>query len=158
MWKSIKRLLSISVTAGSRKYVTIPLFILISILVAGPDHYTTDKEFVPYIEDVKILSEGNLGVRNIKIGFGTGSKKLLGYCALAWREITVNKSNWKKLDHRSRILLIAHELAHCSGKSIEHINGLDQIGCTEHFMHKSSMGKWCNLVNYKKYIEQMKVI
>lgn len=132
--------------------------ILAAVLAVGfsPKFHGVDPELKPYFEEVAELSNGNLdGIT--RAGFGEKESKVLGRCWNTWGEISINKKNWTNLDHRGKILLIAHEVAHCI-KGCKHVNWVDEMGCGKHFMHYQSKGKWCDNVNWKEYLEQMRTI
>lgn len=135
------------------------LAILISIIIynTAPKNRGIDNSLMPYVEDVYILSKGNLNGKKLHINFDKTEPNVLGSCYIFKKEIVINKNKWKNLDYNSKILLMAHEIAHCA-KDIEHIKGVDSYGCAEHFMYYSDTGYWCNRANFNKYIEQMRKI
>lgn len=110
-----------------------------------------------YVLKTKELSDGNLDGTNLNINFGKQEKNILATCYLFREEIVINKKSWSKLDYHGKILLIAHEIAHCS-KKIGHINKVDSWGCADNFMHYKDTGIWCNKYNFRKYVKQMKGI
>lgn len=134
---------------------------LLSILVAififqiAPRNKGIEKSILPYVLEVDYLSNGNLDGTKLNINFGKLQNHILGTCFLLRNEIIINKKKWKSLDYKGKILLIAHEIGHCSKKK-SHINGIDRYGCAKHFMHYSTTGKWCDRYKYKDYIKQMK--
>lgn len=135
------------------------LFILaISLFIYSiPKKYGIDKEIKPYIDNVYELSKKNLDGRNLHVNFLDLKDGVMGVCYFFKNEIHINKKIWNRLGKNDRILLIAHEVAHCA-KGIDHINETDELGCGKHFMHFQDTGKWCNKLKFKEYIKQMKEI
>ncbi len=122
-----------------------------------PLEYGRHKDFKPYIKEVRRLSKGNLSGKKISMNYTEYRPNALGTC-LPWRnEIIINKKHWQTMSHYDRILLIAHEIAHCE-KGIKHINGLEFWGCAKHFMHHQDTGKWCNRTRFREYVKQMQEI
>jgi hypothetical protein len=113
-----------------------------------------EQRLLPYINQVYLLSKGNLDGRNVNINFVSDKSNVLGTCYWWRNEITISEYHWKRLDYYGKISLIAHELGHCK-KQLEHINGT-KWGCAEHFMHYKETGFWCNRKYFVKYLKQMK--
>lgn len=127
------------------------------VLFYVPIERGIDKDLKPYVENVYKVSKGNLNGRKLHIGFTKFRENQLGTC-FPWRDqITINKKHWQDMNHYDRILLIAHEIAHCQ-KGIKHIDGLTYWGCAKHFMHYQDTGKWCNRTRFKEYVKQMQEI
>lgn len=140
----------------SNRMVFYAIFAMVLAVGFCPKFHGVDPELQPYFEEVAELSNGNLdGIS--RAGFNDDSPKVLGRCWPIWSEISINKKRWTNLDHRGRILLIAHEVAHCRCGT-NHINRVDVWGCGEHFMHHQSSGRWCDEINWEKYLEQMRTI
>lgn len=131
------------------------LLIALIIYETAPRKKGIEKTLLPYVIEVDYISEGNLDGTKLNINFGNTLDHTLGICYLLRNEVIINKKKWKSLDYKGRILLIAHEIGHCSKKKT-HINGLDRYGCAKHFMHYSTTGKWCDNYKYKEYVKQMK--
>lgn len=110
-----------------------------------------------YVIKTKEISNSNLDGTNLNINFGKQEENVLATCYFYRKEIIVNKNSWNKLNYNDRILLIAHEIAHCQ-KQVKHINKVDEWGCADNFMHYRDTGSWCNYYNFKKYAKQMKEI
>jgi hypothetical protein len=110
-----------------------------------------------YVLKTKEISNNNLDGTNLNINFGSQKDGVLATCYFFREEVVINKKSWNKLDYRGRILLMAHEIAHCQ-KKIGHINKVDEWGCADNFMHYKDTGIWCNYYNFKKYVKQMKEI
>lgn len=139
------------------KFMLYTMMISMVYLFYTPLEYGKHPDFRPYINKVKELSKGNLSAKGLHISYTNFSPKLLGTC-FTWRnEILINKKHWQNMNHYDRVLLIAHEIAHCQ-KNIKHINGLDYWGCAKHFMHYQDKGMWCNRTRFKEYVKQMQEI
>lgn len=110
-----------------------------------------------YVKEVKKLSNNNLNGNSLSINFGKQKEKVLATCYFLRNEIIINEKSWNKLTYYGKILLMAHEIAHCK-KRVGHMNKLDKWGCADHFMHYSDTGSWCNYYNFKRYVKQMKEI
>ena len=132
-------------------YFSAFFLLLISL---GPKFTSVDPKLQPYFDEVKELSNGNLsGIK--RAGFEEDDDKILASCYYNIEEIRVNPKNWEKLNHKDRLLTIAHEVGHCI-KKCKHIDGVDYWGCAKHFMYYQDTGKWCNRINWDQYVKQMK--
>jgi hypothetical protein len=127
-----------------------------------PRHEGIDKVFMSYIEQIEKDSKGN--IRRIEhMGFdklpetekgvylGLCTRTLLGFTP----EIDINVKAWYSLNGKQRYILIAHELTHCYC-NVRHKDGVDDVGCPEHFMHPSAPSKACVENNFDKYKGQLK--
>jgi hypothetical protein len=134
------------------------IVILLAILLPRiPSKTGINPVFIPYLEKIKIISKGNLEYRGVHINFSKLSKYNIGICYYKRNEILIDKKYFKKADENSRILLLAHELAHCK-KKIGHIDGVNKWGCGKHFMNSYDGGIWCNDYMFDKYVKQMETI
>lgn len=133
------------------------VFAIISIM---PNHVSVHEELQPYVDDVAVLSEGNLkGFTHIGLSDFV-EDGVLGYCfkpkTKALRYISINKKLWKDLLYHDRIMLIAHEISHCL-RDAEHVDGYRGF-CPINFMNSYDGGSWCNKELFDMYVEQMKVV
>lgn len=139
------------------KFMLYTMLIGMVYLFYTPIEYGKDPDFIPYINTVKKLSNGNLSAKGLHIHYTNFRPKALGTC-FTWRnEILINKKHWQKMTHYDRILLMAHEITHCQ-KGIKHLNGLTYWGCAKHYMHWQDTGNWCNRIRFKEYVKQMQEI
>lgn len=138
-------------------------FIIVSLITATffwynmPVKVGIDPKIKPYLIDMQMLSKNNLRYKGLNINYSNLKSNTLGTCSFYKKEILINKKRFSTMSYYDKILLLAHEVAHCQ-KGIGHINKLDKKGCPEHFMHYSDFGSWCNRINFKKYVKQMKRI
>lgn len=122
-----------------------------------PRNFGIEKNLKNYVNIIKQISNGNLDGNNLHINFGQQGDKILGTCYYYRKEIILDKKKWNLMSYNGKILLLAHEIAHCQ-KKIKHINGLDKWGCALHFMHWQDTGYFCNKYKFKQYVRQMKEI
>lgn len=138
-------------------------FIIMSIIAASflwykvPTKIGIDSTIEPYLKDVRKFSNNNLNYRGLHVNYSNLKSNTLGTCFFYRKEILINKNKFSTMNYYDKILLLAHEITHCQKKK-GHINKLDKKGCPAHFMHYSDFGSWCNRVNFKKYVKQMKRI
>ena len=78
------------------------------------------KDIEPYVEDVYKISEGNLDGKSLDYNFYFLDNQELGFCFEALGRVGINRKYWYKLSEKDKILLIAHEIAHCV-KSADHV-------------------------------------
>lgn len=134
-----------------------PLLILLGLLTYStlPTFIAIDPKVASYVQEIGILSNGNLGSSVRGIGFMTfADSNVLGRCRPLWKEIQLSETYWNNSEYKERIILLAHEIAHCE-KRIGHING-QYKGCPDHFMSSHDGGFFCNNKYWYKYIKQMK--
>lgn len=130
--------------------------IMTLLITITPRFNTVDANLKPYFKEVSLLSNGNLdGIT--KAGFVKDDPEVLARCYTGSKEVRVNNRNWKKLNHKGKILLIAHEVAHCVCGT-PHITDRDYMNCGRHFMDESDTGNDCNDFYYDLYIQQMKTL
>lgn len=121
-----------------------------------------------YVDKVNELNNGAFSkVEDISFYDEAPSKQdgsyTIGYCAFNFATfkpfVKINNHWWRNQSEKSRILLMAHELRHCSckGKKMMHIDGVEgAFGCPSHYMHFQMASKLCIMFNYNKYVEQIK--
>ena len=139
--------------------------ILAFILVASvltthtPKHEKIDHDLEFYVDMVYELTDGTLGGKIERMGFDKElDNKILGTCYHLTDEISIHPENWKSLSEKERILLVAHEIAHCECKQ-EHVESKSEKSwCPEHFMAPTAGGAYCSRIHFDKYIKQMKKV
>lgn len=97
----------------------------------------------------------NRAPKNIKDNY------TIGYCSYSfihWKPyVKINKHWWKDATDRERILLIAHEMKHCSCmNNWTHINSEDDIKCRVNYMSSSIPNSFCINLYYSQYIAQIR--
>lgn len=112
------------------------------------------KDIEPYVEDVYKISEGNLDGKSLDYNFYFLDNQELGFCFEALGRVGINRKYWYKLSEKDKILLIAHEIAHCV-KSADHVDTKEGI-CYTNFMSSYSTTDECTNKYYEQYVEQMK--
>lgn len=140
------------------KIILMLVLLLLAILIPRiPSKTGVDKRLKPYLDEVVILSKGNLDYKGLHINFDNLNKETIGVCYYNRKEILIDLNYFKRANEKGKILLLAHEIAHCK-KKIEHINGVNGWGCGKHFMHSYDGGNWCNEYMFKEYTKQMESI
>jgi len=135
------------------------------VLKFKPDHKNIHPHLKPIVEEVKKLSKGCLGYAKY-IGFfkkvpnhPKNNKTVIGMASWVLPffepQVSINSKYWYGANKIQKVLLMAHELYHAERPYIGHINSIDDWGCATHFMYPSAQSKWCDSVNYEKYIKQM---
>jgi hypothetical protein len=137
--------------------------ILLLLLIGVTVHYSIpeqrgiDPGLVTYLDHVVDLSDGNLQYKDLHIHYKDLPKSVAGRCYPLRKEIFIDKKFFKRTGYYGKILLLAHEISHCH-KYSNHITGLDKWGCSLHYMDTKFRGRWCDRINFKRYVEQMKRI
>lgn len=130
------------------------------IAVSSPPKFGVEKEIQPILEDVVRLSKGNIqGTVPIHWGdIDTEDKDYLGMCYhRIINYIRIDKKDFEKLNRKSKVILLAHELGHCECGS-SHINGYSKDGCPLHFMNRVAPDRSCIRKHWRKYISQTRKI
>lgn len=138
-------------------YVYGALIFIIGLFVT-PKKFGVDPEFNKYVKMIEVLSHGNLRpVENINFGKTKGNA--IGTCRDTFiaKEITIDKKYWTKSTYYDRIILLAHEIAHCY-KGVRHNDGLMSDFCAISFMNSYDMGSHCNKKHFKRYVKEMQEI
>ena len=125
----------------------------------GADYEGIHPHLKDTISEVNRLSKGCLG--NLKYaGFREFQKDSVVGMA-NWilpkfdPQININPKYWYKLNHRQKLILIAHELYHAEKPFLGHIKELDEWGCAEHLMYPTMQSNWCDIIKFEKYVKQM---
>lgn len=129
---------------------------LVYLAVLTPMYHSVDPDLKPYFDDLAEISHGNLEGTE-RAGFIPKHDKFAGRCYLVHSEIQINKEYWGRIPYINKMLLLAHEVAHCE-KGCDHTNEVDELGCPESIMHYQTINSVCIKLNLKKYIEEMRTI
>src|SRR5690606_38062062 len=98
-----------------KKIVYLALGVLIILkLVNIRDSIKTNDEVDTVAGIVENISNNSLSTKLIKIGFSELPDNVLGRCYVVPRVIQINPKIWTNLTDKSKILLVAHEMYHCS--------------------------------------------
>jgi hypothetical protein len=124
-----------------------------------------DKELEYYVDYVKQLSSDFSKVDSVTFYYHApkdlNKSYTVGFCSFSlthWKNyIKINTFWWNKASDRERVILIAHELKHCSciGNWM-HINREDKSLCRVNYMSSSIPNSFCIGLYYSDYIEQIK--
>ena len=117
------------------------------------------REMANYIYD---YSDGKMGNPLIPITFldlseeeADQGEEVVGQCRLGWNtEIVISKKYWDNVNTMSRMLLIAHELAHCEC-DLDHLDDEYKDGCPKHYLNSTTINYYCRNKYKEEYLKQI---
>ena len=132
-------------------------------LLKVSDHKEVHLEFRDYVSYIYSISQGRFRVRVERIGFYKNDTNIpesrIGECSLiipSWQpEIDIRKESWYDLTERQKVLLLAHEILHCSCKYFHHIDVTRIDGCPTHYSNGVLAGDKCVDIYYLEYLNQI---
>lgn len=139
-----------------RNRISMLVFLVIAlVLVNTPNSFESNPVLEAYVKKVERLSKGNIK-SNIQINFADLNTPVIGTCyQTAIRYIEIDKEAFDVFTEKKRLLVIAHELAHCQC-NYDHIEILDSNSCPYHFMYPATPSFECLYKNWNRYVRQMK--
>lgn len=156
------------------KQLKILLFILLITITStmGCSTFLSYAEYKPgidqgledYVEYIQSLNHDFAKVDSVTFYYKAPEVNktfTVGFCSYSlihWKNyVKINRYWWNTASDRERILLIAHELKHCSCPSNwTHINRESQSGCRTNYMSSHIASPFCISLYYRDYIEQIK--
>lgn len=124
-----------------------------------------EPDILPYVEYVNSLTNDFKSVKSVTFYYQEPQPKkeafTIGYCSyntLHWLHyVKINKYFWQVATQEEKILLIAHELKHCSCQSNwKHINSKDSENCALNYMESMLPSSYCISKHFRTYLEQIR--
>ena len=129
-------------------------------------HDNTDKRLTVYTDYVEKLSKDLAFGDNITIGMVKElniplNPNVIGRCAFVvgkGMEIDILESAYNRMNHYSRVFLIAHEIKHCACHHYAHTITEPKpfTECNTHYFNSSHMGNTCAQMFAKEYLAQIR--
>jgi hypothetical protein len=124
-----------------------------------------DKELKYYVDYVKQLSSDFSEVDSVTFYYekpkNKSDKYFIGFCSFNFNNwanyVKINRYWWDKASDRERIILMAHELKHCSCKdNWKHIDYKNESDCGANYMSSFLPNPFCIRLHYNDYIKQIR--
>lgn len=135
------------------KLILLVIF-FVTLIPVGQLLLGVQEELKPLAQELSEISNGRLILGNARFGKVIG-KNVLAQCNLLYKTITIDEVKFKKLSHKNKLIVLAHEYEHCHFNK-RHVENWGSGFCPSSYMYPSNVGKWCSENYWNVYVKEMR--